>query len=158
MTHTTALLVLLAGLAPSFAGAGPLAPRRPSEVGLLSTSGDHGPCSSKEFLVDHMAMGGGPFELLAIPEHRVFVVTSVDFWASGTPGRRYQYVLMIDGQGILVGADAGTADSVGAVSGSFAIPTGAVVRPELALCSSLDHPAGGTSAFAVLHGFFAKDR
>jgi hypothetical protein len=132
--------------------AGVLAPSNASDVVTLS-NGPGDPCVVTGGALDFRVTPNGTLEPFSVPAKRVLVVTGIDFSTGTTnatsvelfvekvPNTKQIFVTSVTGGG-----------------GSATIPN-AIVGPGSSLCVQATLKAGGASTvFAIVHGFFAKDK
>jgi hypothetical protein len=96
----------------------------------------------------------------AIPEGRVFVITSFDWVVEGSTQANNNVwtavTLMGSGNNNNAFFSAAQADSIGRAAGSTTVPSGVAVGHGTTMC--LDFVGGASDSFARLHGFLTPKR
>ena len=145
------------------AHAGPLAPTKPTQAitVLAQTTSAVCPPGGPGKSVDIKQNPDGSTEPFTIPPKTVFVVTRVDATLSGTPSRTLVGGLYIFGAGpapSFVTFVPLPTDADGHATGTVTIPSGVPVKPGATLCFLPTPTESVSSAAAIVHGFFAKDK
>ncbi|HVH06083.1 MAG TPA: hypothetical protein VNE71_08815 [Myxococcota bacterium] len=157
--HFVTVVVLglaLLSSAPSFAGA--LAPAKASDLVVAATSNSAPDCPITGRAFDVRFLPDGTEEPFVIPPKHVLVITSVDFNLSTSPPQPDQTATPVvalrtalNSVPLLQGST--FTDGNGNASGTMVASAGVPVRPGPTLCI-----LGGDTPYAILHGFFAKDK
>jgi hypothetical protein len=146
----------------------PLVPQLASDtVSLQTTSSLSAPCPGFGFIFDRsIVKSGGTITLFTLPAGKVFVATSLDWRATGSPAvaNLARTVFLFRFHGGVNGPSAisvAVADSTGRAGGSETFPTGLVLQSPGQFCLGMDPTAPkapGEALDATLNGFLAPDR
>lgn len=157
--------VLFIGLGTAFAQAATLEPEQASDtVTLQADSQLSGSCGTNFFKFDRSVVkSGGPVQPFTLPPKKVLVVTSFDWWASGSAAlanhSRTAWLFRFNG-GVNGPSAQSTAlaDAAGRAGASEAFPTGIVLQNPGTFCLEMDAPSPGEPIIGVVNGFLAPDK
>jgi hypothetical protein len=141
-------------LAATSASAAPLAPRRPSDVVTLRSSGAACALHASTRMLDLRVLPDGTTAPFALAEKQVLVVTGVDWAVEGAPvDDQIQLFLYVDASVVVpLLSDRGDAAGAQIIRSTSISPI--VVAGTLCAAST----SVVTSVGATVHGFLAKDR
>jgi hypothetical protein len=129
-----------------------LTPGKASDVVTLS-NGPGDPCVVTGSALDFRVTSNGTLATFSVPAKHVLVVTGIDFTTPATTATNIELFVekAPNTQRIFL-------TTVTGGGGSAAIPN-AIVGPGASLCvQGTLRTGGGNNPFAVVHGFFAKDK
>lgn len=165
MLPRTLLVIAAFCVWPASAGAGPLAPKRPSEVLTLVASYTTTTCpdgGGNGIAFDTVVTSDAAYAPLVIPPKHVLVLTALRWFHVGPPNEEFLLQLRPGPEAAgftgvtLPGA---RSDATGRASGQVSLDPGIIVRSLQSFCLRMQTSAGlSTPGNVSATGFLAKDR